>query len=86
LYDRTTAKHHKLFDLISLVIIGKDKLDDTYNLDVDHLSISRIIEIRKKLLLSTKLFFRSEMNQGSAFCMILHSHAHSVSIGNTLTC
>jgi hypothetical protein len=39
---------------------------------VDHCSISRIVAIRK-LLLSTRLFFRSEMKQGSAFCVILHS-------------
>jgi hypothetical protein len=46
---------------------------------VDHCSISRIVAIRK-LLLSTRLFFRSEMKQGFAFCVILHSHTHIVSI------
>jgi hypothetical protein len=31
-------------------------------------------------------FFRSDMKQGSAFCVFLHSHARSVIIGNTLPC
>jgi hypothetical protein len=52
---------------------------------VDHCSISRIVAIRK-LLLSTRLFCRREMKQGSAFCVFLHSHASIVSIGNTLPC
>jgi hypothetical protein len=52
---------------------------------VDNCSISRIVAIRK-LLLSTRLFFRSEMTQGSDFGVFLHSHARSVSIGNTLPC
>jgi hypothetical protein len=52
---------------------------------VDHCSISRIVAIIK-LLLSTRLFFRSETKQGSAFCVFLNSHARSVSIGNTLPC
>jgi hypothetical protein len=33
-YAKATAKHHKLFDLISLEIIIEDKLDDTYNLEM----------------------------------------------------
>jgi hypothetical protein len=33
-YARATAKHHKLFDLISLAITSEDKLDDTYNLEM----------------------------------------------------
>jgi hypothetical protein len=33
-YARATANHHKLFDLISLVITSKDKLDATYNLEM----------------------------------------------------
>jgi hypothetical protein len=57
----------------------------TLELVVDHCSISRIFAIRK-LLLSTRLFFRSEMKQGSAFGVFLHSHARSVSIGNALPC
>jgi hypothetical protein len=32
LYSRASAKHHKLFDLISLTITSEDKLDDTYTL------------------------------------------------------
>jgi hypothetical protein len=42
LYARTTAKHHKLFDLNSLVIISDDKLDDTYNLEmlIEHMRSS----------------------------------------------
>jgi hypothetical protein len=53
---------------------------------VDYCSIYRIVAIRR-LMLSTRLFFRSEMKQGSAFCVFLHSHARSVSIvGNTLSC
>jgi hypothetical protein len=34
LYAKATAKHHKLFDLISLAITSEDKLDDTYNLEM----------------------------------------------------
>jgi hypothetical protein len=52
---------------------------------VDHFSISRIVAIRK-LMLSTILLFRSETKKGSVFCAILHSHARSVTIGNTLPC
>jgi hypothetical protein len=55
------------------------------NNNVDHCSISRIVAIRK-LMLSTRLFFRSEMKQGSDFCVFLHSHARSVIIGDTLPC
>jgi hypothetical protein len=42
LYARTTAKHHKLFDLISLAITSEDKLDDTYNLEmlIEHMRSS----------------------------------------------
>jgi hypothetical protein len=41
LYARAAAKHHKLFDLISLAITSKDKLDDTYNLEmlIEHMRI-----------------------------------------------
>jgi hypothetical protein len=42
LYARATAKHHKLFDFISLAITSEDKLDDTYNLEmlVEHMRSS----------------------------------------------
>jgi hypothetical protein len=42
LYARATAKHHKLFDLISLAITSEDKLDDTYNLEmlIEHMRSS----------------------------------------------
>jgi hypothetical protein len=42
LYARATAKHHKLFDLISLAITSEDKLDDTYNLEmlIEHMMSS----------------------------------------------
>jgi hypothetical protein len=42
LYVRATAKHHKLFDLISLAITSEDKLDDTYNLEmlIEHMRSS----------------------------------------------
>jgi hypothetical protein len=42
LYAGTTANHHKLFDLISLVIISEDKLDVTYNLEmlIEHMRSS----------------------------------------------
>jgi hypothetical protein len=42
LYARDTAKHHKLFDLISLAITSEDKLDDTCNLDmlIEHMRSS----------------------------------------------
>jgi hypothetical protein len=42
LYARATAKHHKLFDLISLAITSKDKLDDTYTLEmlIEHMRSS----------------------------------------------
>jgi hypothetical protein len=33
-YAQAMVKHHKLFDLISLDITSKDKLDDTYNLEM----------------------------------------------------
>jgi hypothetical protein len=46
---------------------------------IDHCSISRIVAIRQ-MLLSTRLLFRSEMNEGSAFCVFLHSHARIVII------
>jgi hypothetical protein len=43
LYARATAKHHKQFNLISLAITSKDKLDDTYNLEIliEHIRSSR---------------------------------------------
>jgi hypothetical protein len=34
LYAHASAKHHNIFDLISLAITSKDKLDDTYNLEM----------------------------------------------------
>jgi hypothetical protein len=42
LYARATAKHHKLFDLISIAITSEDKLDDTYNLEmlIEHMRAS----------------------------------------------
>jgi hypothetical protein len=42
LYARATEKHHKLFYLISLAITSKDKLDDTYNLEmlIEHMRSS----------------------------------------------
>jgi hypothetical protein len=40
LYVRDTAKHHKLFDLISFAITSEDKLDDIYNLEmlIEHMT------------------------------------------------
>jgi hypothetical protein len=39
---RATAKHHKLFDLISLAITSEDKLDDTYTFEmlIEHMRSS----------------------------------------------
>jgi hypothetical protein len=52
---------------------------------VNHFLITRIVAIRK-LMLSTRLSFRSEMKQGSAFSVFLLPHARRVCIGNTLPC
>jgi hypothetical protein len=64
---------------------GREKKQYGENHCVDNCSISKIVAIRKPML-STTLFFRSEMKQGSDFCVFLHSHARSVSAGNTLPC
>jgi hypothetical protein len=42
LYARATVKHHKLFDLISLVIASEDKLDETCSLEmlIEHIRSS----------------------------------------------
>jgi hypothetical protein len=52
---------------------------------VNHCLITRIVAIRK-LLLSTRLSFISEVRQGFAFNVFLLPHAHRVCIGNTLPC